>query len=208
MQDTVYLSSIINTKMKIIREGKFNMFKETKKWEITLVGAIGLIMLGITLIIKTLQLIDETMINELTFMADSVFFAIGLPCVVLGMVLLAFSRTTIIESTPIDYTLKEKLSISVDRGYKPHMSIGEDTNGLKIVNDGNDKMIDHIVFQEGDIIQIKTIEEYTAFTKNDKRDWRDLRVYIILEDELIELSYEDIKKQGIDELLRTLHNEK
>lgn len=184
------------------------MFIETKKWETTLVGGLGLIALGITLIIKTFQLIDETLINELTFMADSVYFVIGVPCVCLGMILLAFSRTTIIESTPIDYTLKENLNISVDRGYKPYMKIGEDINGLKIVNDGNEKMIDHIVFQKDDVIQIKAIEEYTAFTKNDKRDWRDLRVYIILEDKLIELPYEDIKKQEIDKLLMSMYNEK
>ena len=89
------------------------------------------------------------------------------------------------------------------------MDTNKDINGLTVINNGDfERMVDHINFKKDDTIKIKTIEEYDALDKNDKRDWRNARVYIILENKLIELPYEDIKKQEIDKLLMSMYDGK
>lgn len=124
-----------------------------------------------------------------------------------GIVFMLFGIITVKESVPIEYELKEPLKIDIDYGFKSDVSIDKDLNGMKVINK-DERMIENFAFTKGDMIKIKTIEEYDALDKNDKRDWRNARVYIILENKLIELPYEDIKKQEIDKLLISMHDGK
>ncbi len=124
-----------------------------------------------------------------------------------GIVFMLFGIITVKESVPIECELKEPLKIDIDYGFKPDVNIDKDLNGMRVINK-DERMVDHINFKKGDTIKIKTIEEYRILFKNDKKDWRNARVYMIWKNKLIELPYEDIKEQEIDKLLISLCNKK
>ncbi len=181
-------------------------FKEKKTWN--LMGICGISILIATFILFIFVSFVPNRMNELgikeTVLHLLMFFLFA------GILCMALGRSTIKESVPIEYKLKEPLEISINYGFKPELNNYEDPNGLKIFNDRDyEKMVEHIAFKKGDVIKIKTIGEYDIATnKTKKQNWRSAGVYMIFEDKLVELSYDDIKKQEIDKLLISMYNEK
>lgn len=180
------------------------MFVETTRRDyFLLLGALVFFVIAVWFIVESIK-------NWKNDPKDSRRFLFGgIAGLIMGVLFVVTAKITIIESQPINYILKEPLKISIDRGLKPHADTNKDINGLTVINNGDfERMVDHINFKKDDTIKIKTIEEYDALDKNDKRDWRNARVYIILENKLIELPYEDIKKQEIDKLLMSMYDGK
>lgn len=125
-----------------------------------------------------------------------------------GMTTVAYADYTL-ESSVMDYKLKEPLEFSINCGHKPKIKAREDSDGSKIFSsDKRDKITKNISFNKGDVVKIKTVEEYNIVDKRDKRDWKKASVFVMHDDKLLELNYDDIKNQGIDKLLMSIYNEK
>lgn len=181
------------------------MFTETKKWNSDEVFS-GSILIAIGISIVTIFAIVGFFEGKDSLEIILLPLSIGVLFLGFGIVDIVFGRNTIIESRPFNYTLKEPLQIKINRGSKPYMNTNQDVNGLKLVNNGDsEEMVDCINFKKGDVIKIKTIEEYDI---SDKNNWRNARVYIFLKDELVEIPYEETTKQGIDELLMSMYQYK
>ena len=180
------------------------MFIETTRRDyFLLLGALIFFVIGVYFIVASIKSWKNDPKESKRFL-----FAV-IVSLIMGVIFIVATKITVIESQPINYVLKEPLKISIDRGFKSHMDTNKDINGLTVISNGDfERMVDHINFKKDDTIKIKTIEEYDALDKNDKRDWRNARVYIILENKLIELPYEDIKKQEIDKLLMSMYDGK
>lgn len=186
------------------------MFEKTKKWkEDSLYSGIFLLVVGTTLLVDTIKMIlkfkdryVELIIEDLDFF----FLLVWLFFLGIGITNLLFGKDIVIESRPFDYTLKEPLEIKIERGYKSYMNTNQDINGLKIENNGDsEKMVDYINFKKGDTIKIKTIEEHNV---HDESNWRNARVYFFWKDELIEIPYKEITKQGIDKVIVSMYQYK
>ena len=175
-------------------------FKEKKALDnLGIFGICWLVAQGIVCIM--LLFASKPIINKELISGILIFFLL------LGIAFLLFGIITVKESVPIEYELKEPLKIDIDYGFKPDVSIDKDLNGMRVINK-DERMVENFAFKKGDAIKIKTIEEYSILFKNDKKDWRNARVYMTWKDKLIELPYEDIKEQEIDKLLISLCNKK
>ena len=180
------------------------MFIETTRRDyFLLLGALLFFVIGVYFIVASIKSWKNDPKESKRFL-----FAV-IASLIMGVIFIVATKITVIESQPINYVLKEPLKISMDRGFKSHMDTNKDINGLTIVNNGDfGKMVDYINFKKGEVIKIKTIEEYDITTKNDKRNWQNARVYVTWGDKLLELTYDDITKQDIDKLLMSMYDEK
>lgn len=181
------------------------MFTETTRWDCyLLLGMLIFFAIGVAIIIATIKEWKTCPPSE-----NKAFLFWGIANLIIGVMFIGVAKITVIESQPVDYELKEPLRVSMSRGFRFGMDNNKDINGLTIVNNGDfGKMVDYINFKKGEVIKIKTIEEYDITTKNDKRNWRNARVYVTWGDKLLELTYDDITKQDIDELLMSMYDEK
>lgn len=181
------------------------MFTKTKKWNSDEVFS-GSILITMGISIVTIFAIVGFFEGKDSLEVILLPLSIGVLLLGFGIVDIVFGRNTIIESRPFDYTLKEPLQIKINRGSKPHMNTNQDISGRTLINNENsDEMFDHINFKKGDVIKIKTIEEHDI---SDKNNWRNARVYLFWKDELIEIPYEEITKQGIDKVIVSMYNYK
>lgn len=175
-------------------------FKEKKALDN--LGIFGMCLFVATSIICIMiSFASKPIINKELIIGTLIFFLLA------GIAFMLFGIITVKESVPIECELKEPLKIDIDYGFKPDVNIDKDLNGMRVINK-DERMVDHINFKKGDAIKIKTIEEYSIWFKNDKKDWRNARVYMTWKDKLIELPYEDIKKQEIDKLIISIYDRK
>lgn len=181
------------------------MFTETTRWDCyLLLGMLIFFAIGVAIIIATIKEWKTCPPSE-----NKAFLFLGIANLIIGVMFIGAAKSTVIESQPVDYELKEPLRVSMSRGFRFDMDNNKDINGLTIVNNGDfGKMVDYINFKKGEVIKIKTIEEYDITTKNDKRNWQNARVYVTWGDKLLELTYDDITKQDIDKLLMSMYDEK
>lgn len=136
------------------------MFVESVNWsEIIIVAVVSLISLIILAFVTYNSYKKED--GEFKFGVVAILFVLLLG---IAYTLVAIEYT--IESNPMDYTLKEPLEINIDIGYKSKIDAKEDSGGLKIIPSKNkDKITEKISFAKGDVVKIKTIEEYDIVSK-------------------------------------------
>lgn len=145
---------------------------------------------------------------RLGYTSDPSGICLGIMVIIVSICLSINAKTTIMESNLIEYQLKDPLSINAHFAKRTDMDTRIDSNGRIIFNnEDNKEKIDTFNFKKGDTIQIKIIDESNALNGTNKKDWRNARVYIILEDRLEELNYNDIKKQEIDKLIKELYEQ-
>lgn len=129
----------------------------------------------------------------------STICTIGLLGVLIFVWIMPFVPKAQRESGPISYELMNSLEISVkDR-----------RNG---VNSVSENIIDYsgedpykLIFKKGDKVTIKIKESVENFSDKKHWNWRNARVYIVVGEDLYEISRTEIENQGIDELLQRLY---
>lgn len=132
-----------------------------------------------------------------------IFILLSILSLILGISMFVAFITPIMETPPIEYTLKKPLTIDIEeKGY-------EDTT--LYLNEG-DKVT--LVIKDPISMSNKVFDSAVKESKRDKQrlkesDWKNADVYILLDkerpDKLIQLSPIHVKNQGIDEMIKEIY---